>query len=44
MSKYMIFYDRGYRAQDNAEHLCRWVMKNHPEIKTGYILNSNSYD
>lgn len=46
MSKqiYMIFYDRGYRAQDNAEHLCRWVMKNHPEVKTGYILDSDSYD
>jgi len=41
---YMIFYDRGYRAQDNGEHFCRWVMKNHPEVKTGYILNSNSYD
>ena len=41
---YMIFYDRGYRAQDNAEHLCRWVMKHHPEIKTKYILNSSSSD
>ena len=40
----MIFYDRGYRAQDNAEHLCRWVMKNHPEVETGYILNKTSYD
>lgn len=46
MSKqiYMIFYDRGYRAQDNGEHLCRWVINNHPEIKTAYILNSTSYD
>ena len=46
MSKqiYMIFYDRGNRAQDNGEHLCRWVMRNHPEIKTGYILNSTSSD
>lgn len=41
---YMIFYDRGYRAQDNGEHLCRWVMKNHKEIKTGYILNHTSSD
>lgn len=41
---YMIFYDRGYRAQDNGECLCRWVMKNHPEVKTGYILNSDSGD
>ena len=40
----MIFYDRGYRAQDNAEYLCRWVMENHPEVKTGYILNHTSYD
>ena len=40
----MIFYDRGNRAQDNGEYLCRWVMKNHPEIKTAYILNSNSHD
>lgn len=41
---YMIFYDRGNRAQDNGEHLCRWVIKNHPEIKTGYILNHTSSD
>lgn len=41
---YMIFYDRCYRAQDNGEHLCRWVMNNHPEIKAGYLLDSNSYD
>ena len=41
---YMLFYDRGNRAQDNGEYLCRWVMKNHPEIKTGYILNKNSHD
>ena len=41
---YMIFYDRGYRAQDNGEYLCRYVMKNRPDIKTGYILNSTSYD
>lgn len=46
MSKkiYMIFYDRGTRAQDNGEHLCRWVMKNHPEIKTAYLLNNDSPD
>ena len=41
---YMLFYDRGYRAQDNAEHLCRWVMKNHPEIKTSYLLYKTSPD
>lgn len=41
---YMIFYDRGYRAQDNGEYLCRWVMENHPEIKTGYILDHTSTD
>ena len=41
---YMIFYDRGNRAQDNGEHLCRWVMQNHPEVKTGYILSSVSSD
>lgn len=41
---YMIFYDRGNRAQDNGEHFCRWVMRNHPEVKTAYILNSDSPD
>jgi len=41
---YMIFYDRGFRAQDNGEYLCRWVMKNHPEIKTAYIVNKTSPD
>ena len=41
---YMLFYDRVYRAQDNAEHMYRWVAKNHPEITVKYILNSTSSD
>lgn len=39
-----VFYDRSDRADDNAEFLCRWVMKNHPEIKCQFLIKDGCGD
>lgn len=39
-----IFMDRVDKADDNAEHLCRWTMQNHPEQKIHYVLSPRSSD
>lgn len=37
-----IFMDRDTMADDNAEHLYRYVIKNHPEINAFFVLRKNS--
>ena len=39
-----MFMDRFFQADDNAEHLYRWVMKNHPEREIYFLLPKNSVD
>ncbi|EFO9438088.1 capsular biosynthesis protein, partial [Campylobacter jejuni] len=39
-----LFADMSYRADDNAEHLYRYVMKNHPEKNIVFVLRKNSHD
>ncbi|EAJ7785440.1 capsular biosynthesis protein, partial [Campylobacter jejuni] len=39
-----LFADMSYRADDNAEHLYRYVMKNHPEKNIAFVLKKNSHD
>ncbi|HIG0069473.1 TPA: CDP-glycerol glycerophosphotransferase family protein, partial [Campylobacter jejuni] len=39
-----LFADMPYRADDNAEHLYRYVMKNHPEKNIAFVLRKNSHD
>lgn len=39
-----VFADRENEADDNAEHLYRWVRQNHPEIKTWFLLSRSSPD
>lgn len=39
-----LFADMPFRADDNAEHLYRYVMKNHPEQNIAFILRKNSHD
>ena len=36
--------DRGFMADDNAEHLYRWVMRHHPERKVFFALRKDSPD
>lgn len=41
----LIFVDRGMQADDNAEHLYRYVKENHPEFRNIYFaLNQKSPD
>lgn len=37
-----IFYDKLYKAGDNAEYLFRYCMENHPEADSYYILNKTA--
>src|SRR5699024_3096121 len=37
-----IFYDKLYKAGDNAEYLFRYCMENHPEADCYYILNKTA--
>lgn len=37
-----IFYDKLYKAGDNAEYLFRYCMENHPEADCYYILNKDA--
>lgn len=39
-----IFMDRDTVADDNAEHLYRYVQNNHPEINAYFLLSKNSPD
>lgn len=37
-----VFIDREGEADDNAEHLCRWVMRNKPDVGTWFLLSPSS--
>ncbi|WP_433953873.1 bifunctional glycosyltransferase/CDP-glycerol:glycerophosphate glycerophosphotransferase [Curtobacterium flaccumfaciens] len=39
-----VFMDRDTDANDNAEHLYRWVRANHPEINSWFVLARGSKD
>jgi CDP-glycerol glycerophosphotransferase (TagB/SpsB family)/glycosyltransferase involved in cell wall biosynthesis len=39
-----VFMDKNNHANDNAEHLFRYVAQNHPEIKSWFVLAKNSDD
>ncbi len=39
-----LFIDRNIQADDNAEHLYRYIADNHPEINIYFILNKTSHD
>lgn len=39
-----LFADMSFRADDNAEHLYRYVMKNHPRQNITFVLRKNSHD
>ncbi|MCR6575372.1 CDP-glycerol glycerophosphotransferase family protein [Campylobacter insulaenigrae] len=39
-----LFADMPLRADDNAEHLYRYIMRNHPERRIYYILRKESKD
>jgi hypothetical protein len=39
-----VFMDRDIDADDNAEHLYRWVHKHHPEINAWFLLSRESPD
>ncbi|EAH8133661.1 capsular biosynthesis protein, partial [Campylobacter coli] len=43
-SNLWLFADMSWRADDNAEHLYRYVMHNHPKQKIAFILSKNSID
>lgn len=39
-----VFMDRDNQANDNAEHLYRWVRRHHPEINAWFVLTKASPD
>jgi hypothetical protein len=39
-----LFMDRDTQADDNAEHLYRWVTEQHPEINAWFVLSGDSHD
>ncbi|PCN47254.1 hypothetical protein Csp2054_13315 [Curtobacterium sp. 'Ferrero'] len=39
-----VFMDRDTDANDNAEHLYRWVRAHHPEINAWFVLDARSKD
>lgn len=39
-----VFMDRDTQAQDNAEHLYRWVRNNRPEVNAWFVLRPSSSD
>lgn len=39
-----VFADREDEADDNAEHLYRWIKNNHPEINAWFLLDNKSPD
>ena len=42
--KAWVFADRENDADDNAEHLYRWIRHNHPEINAWFLLTRDSHD
>ncbi|EAH8792525.1 glycosyltransferase, partial [Campylobacter jejuni] len=43
-SNIWLLMDRDYKADDNAEHLYRYIMQNHPEQKIVFALRKESSD
>ncbi|EAJ5061977.1 CDP-glycerol glycerophosphotransferase family protein, partial [Campylobacter coli] len=43
-SNIWLLMDRDYEADDNAEHLYRYIMQNHPEQKIVFALRKESLD
>ncbi|HEH4960967.1 TPA: CDP-glycerol glycerophosphotransferase family protein [Campylobacter coli] len=43
-SNIWLFADRDYEADDNAEHLYRYIMQNHPEQEIVFALRKESLD
>ena len=39
-----LLIDRDQAADDNAEHLYRYILKNHPEINAFFVLSETSHD
>ncbi|UJP09725.1 CDP-glycerol glycerophosphotransferase family protein [Microbacterium sp. KUDC0406] len=39
-----VFMDRDTQAQDNAEHLYRWVSEHKPEINSWFVISKKSSD
>lgn len=39
-----LLMDRDTQADDNAEHLYRFLMKNHPEVNSWFVLRRTSHD
>jgi len=39
-----ILMDRDVQADDNAEHLYRYLQRSHPEINTWFVLRKSSHD
>ncbi|MDR0579950.1 MAG: CDP-glycerol glycerophosphotransferase family protein, partial [Campylobacteraceae bacterium] len=39
-----IFMDRNAQADDNAEHIYRYISKNYPDKSIFFVLNKNSHD
>lgn len=42
--KAWVFMDRWCDADDNAEHLYRWMWENHPEVNIWFLLDPSSHD
>lgn len=42
--KIWIFYDKLYKAGDNAEYLFRYCMEHFPDVECYYILNKNAHE
>ena len=43
-AKAWVFVDRDEDADDNAEHMYRWVRRHHPEINAWFLLRRSSPD
>ncbi|WP_440588459.1 hypothetical protein, partial [Campylobacter jejuni] len=43
-SNIWLLMDRDYEADDNAEHLYRYIMQNHPKQKIVFALRRDSKD
>ena len=39
-----LLMDRVHKADDSAEHFCRWLMKEHPEQQVRFVLDVKSQD
>lgn len=39
-----VLMDRVHKADDNAEHLCRWLLREHPELPVHFVLDRKSSD